>query len=258
MQRENPTLQFLFLILFSAVFYYLSDSGALGFMEKGLQPVQKSAFGIFNFFGGVGKDEKIKILEEKNLELSKKLVDQKKLESDVAAFRDQFETESVRTSLLLPAQLLGIKSFVPNVTPPEYFILDKGKSDKLTKGDAIVFEDNYVGKVEKVSTFQSQVLLPTNSAFSIPAKTQNGVLGIVKGQGGGEMIFQNVLLSEKINVGDLVLTAPDVDLEGVGASPDLIIGKIVSIEKSEIFQKARIRNLLDYSSLDRVFVLRAQ
>jgi rod shape-determining protein MreC len=258
MRRQTPTFLFLFLIFFSATFYLLGNAGSLGFLEKGLQPVQKSTFGFFNFFGGVGKSEELSRLKEENLNLSKKIVDQKKLESDIAAFRNQFETETIRTSDLLPSEVLGIKGFVPNITPPEYLVIDKGSADNVRKEDAVVFKDNYVGKVERVSIFQSKVLFPTNSAFSTSAKTQTGVLGVIKGQGGGEMILDNVLLSEKISVGDLVLTGPDTDLNGSGASPNLIIGKIVSIEKSELFQKARIKSLIDYSTLSRVFVFRGR
>lgn len=257
-RRSSPNFLFVFLVFLSVSFYFLDRTGSLGFLERGLQPLQKSIFGVFSFSNGIGRDQELKNLKDENLALSKKLLDQKKIEADIDAFRNQFETESVRSNILLPSEILGIKGFIPNVTPPEFFVLDKGRSDNVKNGDAVVFEDNFIGKIERVSVYQARVLLPTNSAFSIPAKTQNGVLGVVKGQGGGEMILDNVLVSEKINAGDFVLSAPDVDFEGGGASPNLIIGKIISIEKKsgDLFQKARVKSLTNYASLTRVFILK--
>ena len=262
MERKNYSSIFVFLLLLSIALYLLGRTGSLSFLEKGLQPIQKSTFAVFGFFGNLEQNEEIEKLKKENLELSKRLLDQKKLDADLMAFRDQFETETIRSSILIPAEILGIKGFIPNITPPEYYVLDKGKNDNVKEGDAVVFEDNFVGKIDRVSVFRSRVLLPTNSSFSFSAKVVGSlpagrqVLGVVKGQGGGEMILDNVLLSEKINTGDFVMTSPDADLDGRGIAGNLIVGKIVSIEKGgELFQKARIKSLIDYSKVTRVFIL---
>lgn len=256
-RKESPVLLFTFLLILSIVVYFLGKSGALNFLEKGLTPIQRSTLGVSSFLGGFGKNEEIESLKKENLLLSKQILDQLKLEEDLKALRSQFETESIRTNLLLPAEVIGIKGFIPNITPPGSFILDKGTADNLTIGSAVIFEDNFVGKIEKMSRFQSRVLLPTSSESNFAAKTQSGVSGVIKGQGNGEMVFENVLISEDLKAGDLVLTSADSDLEG-GVAPNLVIGKILSVERnpSELFQKARVVPLIDYSRLTRVFILK--
>jgi cell shape-determining protein MreC len=55
----------------------------------------------------------------------------------------------------------------------------------------------------------------------------------------------------------LVLTNGDVGLNGSGFPPDLIVGKITSIEKkpSALFQKAEVESFLDFSKITAVFVI---
>ena len=185
------------------------------------------------------------------------MADQKKLEAEISAFRDQFETETIRTNILLPSNIVGMKGFLPN-TPPSEFIIDKGKKDGIVLDDAVIFKGNLIGQVSITSKFLSKVLLITNSDSSFAAKTEAGVLGIVKGQGNGEMIFQNVLLSENLKVGELVFTSPGSDLEGRGIISNLIVGKISSIEKnpSDLFQKAKLKALVDYPKLSKVFIVK--
>ena len=71
------------------------------------------------------------------------------------------------------------------------------------------------------------------------------------------MILDNVLLTENLKNGDLVLTKGDVNLNGEGFLPGLIVGKIISVEKSPsaLFQKAQVEGLVDVTKLSTVFVI---
>lgn len=242
----------------SIIIFALGRAGIFNFLEVATNPIQRSAFNAFQIFGKIGSDQEIEDLKKENLSLTKKFVDQEKLKAEISAFRDQFETEEVRSNVLLPANIVGMKGFIPNVTPPENFILDKGESDSVRVNDAVIYQDNIVGRVSQTTKYLSKVLLVTASTSTFAARTEGGVLGIVKGEGNGEMVFQNVLLSETIKVGELVLTSGDMDLEGRGSIPNLIVGKIVSLEKnpSELFQKARLKPFIDYSKLSKVFLMR--
>lgn len=70
------------------------------------------------------------------------------------------------------------------------------------------------------------------------------------------MILDNVLLSETLKVGDVVLTNGDIDQNGKGLPPDLIVGKITSVDKnpSALFQKADVVSFVDFSKLSTLFV----
>ena len=62
---------------------------------------------------------------------------------------------------------------------------------------------------------------------------------------------------EKLEKDDFVLTKGDVDSEGHGIPADLVIGKIVSVNKkaSNLFQSASVQSLVDFSKLNMVFVM---
>ncbi|HZJ18567.1 MAG TPA: rod shape-determining protein MreC, partial [Patescibacteria group bacterium] len=69
--------------------------------------------------------------------------------------------------------------------------------------------------------------------------------------------LDNVLLSENLKKGDIILTKGDIDQEENGYPPDLIIGKIISVDKSPsaLFQKADVVSLVDLSKLTTVFII---
>ena len=81
--------------------------------------------------------------------------------------------------------------------------------------------------------------------------------GLIKGQGNGQIVLDNVLLSEKIENGDLVVTGGTKDIEGIGLPPDLVIGKIYALQKnpSALFQKAEVKSFIDSVQLSTLFII---
>jgi len=260
MQKRSSFVHY-FLVFFalSLLIFLTSQTGILkpisSFSQSLLSPIQSATYGIFyNFTSG---SSQIKLLEEENSALSKKLIDQTKLVQDNKALRDQFQTQNPASSSLIPADVIGAPGFIPGISVPETLTLDKGENDGLKTGDAVIYKDNLIGKITKMSAFSSSVTLVTNSSSSFTAKTlKTQSLGVVKGQGGGEIILDNVLLSDTLQKQDIVLTKGDVNQDGSGFPPDLVVGKIISISKnpSDLFQKAEIKSLVDFANLNKVFV----
>ena len=94
--------------------------------------------------------------------------------------------------------------------------------------------------------------------MSFPAKTsQTNAIGVLKGSGNNTMVLDNVVLSDDLKVGDLVVTAMDQDIKSQGFPPNFIIGKIISVEKnpSSLFQRASLSGLVDVTKLSFVFVI---
>ena len=90
----------------------------------------------------------------------------------------------------------------------------------------------------------------TVSASSTPA------FGVIKGKGNGEMVLDNVLLSESLSIHDTVLTKGDIDSNGVGLTSGIVVGEITSIDKkpSSLFQTGQVKSPLDFSQLSFVFI----
>jgi len=157
----------------------------------------------------------------------------------------------------LPSNVVGAPGFIPGLSVPFNLIIDKGSKDNVKVGMGVVVGNNLVGKIVQTSFFLSKVSLVTDPSLSLSSKTTSNAAGVIKGVEGGKMVLDNVILSESLKNGDFVLTNGDINLDGVGLPPDIIIGKIISIEKnpSALFQKAKVESLLNFTKLSKVFVV---
>lgn len=259
-KRESIFPIFLLFLILSITIFVLSKngilSGASDILDSTVYPVQKS---IFDLSGLVFKREndEIKKLKSENKELYWKLQAFQNLEKENAALKDQFQTTYPKSNNLLPAVVISAPSFMPDLVA-DFVIIDKGERDKVKAGQAVVFKNNLVGRVSKTSKGRSVVTLLINKNFVFAAKdSKTGALGVIKGKGNEDIIFENILVSDDLRVSDIVLTKGDINLDGTGILADLIVGKIASIDKkpSALFQTAKIESLVDFTKLSTVFVV---
>ncbi len=253
------TLFFLILcILFLTAFRSPFFSAGRGVIELIVVPLQRTIYSAFGGIFGFGDGEKIKRLTDENSNLRSQIAKQKTLDAEVKALRDQFQTAKPDARTLLPAAIIGSKGFLPGISLPSEIVVNKGKHDGVEKGYVVVYKDNLLGVVTGVSQHVSLVKLVTSNTISFTAKTANtNALGVVSGQGSGVMLLKNVVLSDKLAVSDLVLTKGDMDEKGRGYPPDLIVGKIVSVDKkaSSLFQSAQINSPVDITKIPIVFIV---
>jgi len=261
-KKENFTSIFLFFLIFAIIIFTLSKFGFLSFpasiLQKALSPFQSITYSSFNFLLKAN-DSKIKKLEGENSELIKKIVSQDILQKENSALADQFATTSIRSQTLLPAKIVGAPSFIPGVSIPQSFIINKGTQDNVKAGNAVIYKDNLVGKIAESNLYFSKVVLITNPSFSSTVKTlRTQAQGVIKGQGGNQIILDNVLQPDDIKISDIILTKGDQGIKGIGLPPDLTLGKLISVAKkpSNLFQKGEVASLLDFSNLSTVFVIR--
>jgi rod shape-determining protein MreC len=259
MKRKSNFLPAFVVVFFLCVLILVLNSlGSLksisSFFEKEASSIQLITFRIFQKLPFVSEDTRIKELEDKNLEFLSKISDYEKVKRENQALSDQFQTAYPQSTELLKVNIIGASAFVPGVSIPDIFVVDRGAKNNLKVGMAIVIKDNLVGIISKVSENLSEVNTVNNALVSFTAKTEGGVVGIIKREEG--LTLDNILLSENLSKGELVLTKGDVDSNGVGIPPNLIVGKIISIEKkpSELFQKAKVESFVDFVHLSTVFV----
>ena len=260
-KKENFLLAFVVFLVLSFIVFGLSKTGILDPVEaisqKILSPFQLATYNIFNNLSFLGENAKIKKLESENMILTSMLYSQTKLQKENSALSDQFRTVYPKSYSLIPANIVGAPTFIPGVSLPETFIVDEGESNGVKVGDAVVYKNNLVGRVTKINSYLSEVTLLTNASSSFTARTSTSQsLGVIKGQGEGQMILDNVLLSSTLKTDELVLTNGDTGLNTGGYPPGLVVGKIVSVDKnpSSLFQKADVESFLDFSSLTTVFI----
>lgn len=196
------------------------------------------------------------VLKE-NQRLRKLLVDQQKLIRENAALKDQFATISPASSTLLPATVIGAPGFVPGVSKPEMLVLAVGKNHGIKGGEAVIVNNNLIGRISQVSPALSIVELVTKSSVPFLARTSDtNATGLVYAENGA-LQLGNVVLAENVKKGDMVITKGNSDKKGSGYPADLIVGKIIDIEKkpSALFQTAKIQSLVDISRLTTVFII---
>jgi cell shape-determining protein MreC len=262
--REKERLVFTFFIFLSLsiIILALSLFGKLAepqsFLEKGVSFLPKITYGLFQGLPLVSETKQIKKLKEENLALVSKLVDQDKLQKENAALLSQFQTPEPKSFDLLPAKVVGAPGFIPGIITPANLILDKGEKDNVRLGDGVVLKSNLIGRVNEVSSYLSKVDLVVNPLVTLSVKTINGATGIVRGAGGDKMTLDNVSASEILETEDFVLTNGNIDIDGTGIPPDLIVGKIRSIEKipTAVFQRAQVESLINFTKLSTVFIIK--
>lgn len=196
-------------------------------------------------------------LIKENDRLQKQLVDQKKLQDENNALKDQFMTNNPSNGHIVPASIIGAPGFIPGISLPEKLILNKGSSSGVAKGHAVVVKDTIIGIVSDVSSSLSVVSVLGKGDTSFTAKTlETHAVGLVSAAGGG-LELRNVVLSQKLKRGDIVLTKGDIDALGRGIPPDLIVGRIVAIDKkpSSLFQTAQLKSPVAVSDISTVFIV---
>lgn len=258
-QKQQIYQVFLFCILLSLILIVISPTNpirfASGFIEKLFSPLQKS---VYSNLGLVVKDsdEELAYLKAENLQLTLLKIKLKTLEEDVQALRSQMAEINIPSEKLLDAKIIGSDAGIPGVMPSQ-IIINIGSGQNVKEGMAVVYKNALVGKTTKIARNRAVVMLTNNEKMSLTAKTlKTEALGIIKGDR-SDMLFSDVLLTEKLEKNDLVLTRGDINIDGRGFPPDLIIGKIIAIEKkpSDLFQSARVAPFIDITELESVFVI---
>lgn len=262
MQRKENFLPF-FLVFFSLslLIIFVGKSGILNglisIINKATFPAKTATLNIFGF-----ENETIKKLSEENAMLRKQVSEKQSITAENKALKDQFAKSGSRSQDLLPARVVGIPGFIPGVSLPQYLIIDKGSKEEVRVGATIVVGNYLVGKVIQATDKFSKVELIThkNSTFAGKVASQDGreVSGIIKGGGTDKLSFENVLLTMPLKKEDNVLTKGEKNARGVGFPPDLIIGKVTSVEKksADLFQKAEVVSFVDFTNLTIVFILK--
>ncbi|HEX7041792.1 MAG TPA: rod shape-determining protein MreC [Patescibacteria group bacterium] len=257
MQKKNLIFPYVIIsLVFLAFVLLLGVFGWLGFFKNS---IQGSIFSFGNLLQSSENQTQIDKLKAQNAELTKEVAQYKMIKDDNKALRDQFNDSSFSPSSLLPSRVVGEPSVLPNISLPEELIIDKGRTSGLERGDAVIVKDNAVGQIEEVSDYFSKVMLVSDKNFALSGKDSNtGAVGIIKGLGNGNILFDGVLLSDNLKVGDIIVSSGSQDMLGKGFPPNIVIGKVSAVEKnpSALFQSGQVVPLISFSKQSIVFVLK--
>jgi rod shape-determining protein MreC len=134
-------------------------------------------------------------------------------------------------------------------------IIDKGVDDGVFVGMPVESARGLVGQVYRTTNRSAMVILITDNISSIPARLGSSrATGIIRGGGlGGSMTMDWINQEAQIESGEVALTS------GLGGKfpQDMVIGRIIETDRqeAELFQKAIVQPVVDFDSLEIVFVV---
>lgn len=260
MERIIPDIKvLLILIFFSLLIFILDTIKLLNLPKQALFYITNPiSFGIYHTSKNISKQfyfifsarfaaQENKALKEQVGQLFAENANLRKQLAETQALVSQGKALDPATYNLLPARPIGLG---------RYLKIDKGSSLGVQVGQAVVFEDNFVGKIEAVSSQTSSVQLLTDPDLKVAAFSQNKegkAKGVLIGQFGTDILLDKILHEEKINIGDLVYSE---GLEGF-LPRGLILGKVTQVidQENQVFKQAKVQSIFDIRDLDLVFVM---
>ena len=133
-------------------------------------------------------------------------------------------------------------------------LLDKGRSDGIRSGMAVVNINGLVGRTIEVSPHSSKVLLISDPDSSVSAYVaRSKVLGVVNGALSNVLEMKYIISSSSVEAGDLIVTSGVSDIFPKG----IPVGTVVKADKRDydLFQYIELKCSADLSKLDKVFIL---
>ena len=203
-------------------------------------------------FGGVM--EKNSRLSEEVIYLQAKLVGLENLEQENRHLQDQLDFYKRQKHTLIPCQVTArtISGWWQSMR------LDKGRTQGVETGRAVISPDGLVGRTDEVSAYTAEVLLISDPACKVSARvSRTGSFGLVTGlgvnaQGYPVARMQFIHKDSPVRAGDAVVTS---GLGGVFPK-DILIGYIetVGMEEAGLYQYADIIPKAVTELMDVVFV----
>lgn len=184
---------------------------------------------------------KIQALLSENISL-------KELKNENVILREALRTGLNKEFKLVLAEVIG------KDMDRDSILINKGSRDKLIKGLVVITQQKIlIGKITEVYPNFSRVSLISEKDIFFNAKIiDKEISGVARGKGRLKVYLDLIPQTEKIEKGDLVVSAP-----GKTYPKGLLIGYIGEIKKNDVqpFQKAEILPLFDFKELKTIFVI---
>jgi rod shape-determining protein MreC len=132
--------------------------------------------------------------------------------------------------------------------------ISSGERQGVLQGMSVVTPDGIVGQVIRTTGGYADVALVTDPQSRVGVLVQESrARGTAAGRGAGPLKLENMLRTEDVKNGDLIVTS---GTDGV-YPPGLVVGRVANLEKKEhgMFQAADIIPAVDTTKLEEVLVV---
>jgi len=212
---------------------------------------QKIIYQIAQKINGITGEENNNLREE-NAQLLGEVAFLKRVEQENNFLREQIGLSANEERELILAEVIGYDILGSN----RQFLINKGKEDGVEEGMVVISAGNLlVGQViEALGSFAKVRLLADPNSKVNALIQESGITGLVKSAQGLDLVIDLLPQGEEINSGETVVSS---GLAGIFPS-GLLIGQIQKVISSDarISQTAKIKPVVDFMKLERVFVIK--
>jgi rod shape-determining protein MreC len=212
-------------------------------VTNGIGDVWRNATGIFR------RRAELDALQARIVDLEDRTVRLDEVERENARLRDLLAFRQRLAGEVLTAAVIGHDATGLART----LTIDRGESDGVMKGAAVLAPAGIVGQVFFVSAHAARVLLITDHNSGLDAVVQRTrARGIVEGTVNDGCGLKFVKRTEDLQTGDVVVTS---GVDGIFPR-GLPIGQLISVDKrgQGLFQYATVRPFVDFDRLEEVLV----
>ncbi len=224
-------------------------------------PVQFVFFKFFSFIGGAGRDlVSLRRAQKENERLRRELA----VHRSVSGLFSELVKENGRLRSLAgfsARNTYGIQLIPAEVisrSPSSWFssvVLDRGSSDGVKNGKAVVSPQGLIGRVVEVHPNSCKVLLilDENSSVSVMLPRISEI-GVMAGRGGGDPQLKYISSTSDVRDGDIAVTSGTSDYYPRG----IPVGRVSGREKKDfdLFHNIRIKTDVNFSDLGPVFIVK--
>jgi rod shape-determining protein MreC len=274
-RRSRSGLWFAAFTIVSLLLLLASSTDAARSLQRAsaraLDPVRQAIGGIGEGVAGiVGVIGEIDRLRSENDDLRRRLAgaEQRLAELEEAAAENADLRELLGLTESLEMDLLPVR--IISRDPSNFtweFGIDAGTDDGLAVGMPVVGSAEgagaLAGTIVAVGSDSATVRMIVDPRSSVVAVDQQSrALGLVQGQPGGQLVMVQVDVTDRLAVGDTVITAGLVLGDAVARSDyprGLLIGHVAEVEPdpNALTQTGFVRPALDFNRLDRLLVVTA-
>ncbi|MDQ3020570.1 MAG: rod shape-determining protein MreC [Bacteroidota bacterium] len=239
------------LIIISLILIFSNDNSQVRFLRAVavgfVGAIQSGVSAVPNVFEIQKENE---FLREKNIELSNELSALKEAKLENLRLTKILGLKEKNISGVVIAKIVN-KSLVQ---ARNTITLNVGGSDSVKANMPVITDDGLVGRIVSTSNHYSIAQILYNRNLSISVKIQRSrVDGILNYDGAGNLIINNVPKSADVKAGDVIITSEYSNYFPAG----IPVGTVAEEGNLDnLFKKVIVKPLVDFSSLEEVFVLR--
>lgn len=250
------------LAIIAAQLQWLSPLQGLG--ARGLAPVQESLYTLVEpvagYFGGLRGAEELRqeneALKQRVAQQDSEIVRLREAEKELQDLKKLQNITSNTEYQFAVARVIGRNP--GNLA--RTIVLNKGSDAGIQKGQTVLTEGGLVGQVKSVTPTESEVLLITSGALTVPGRVQrleSRLTGIIEGELGGKGLVMKWIEHRdgiaRILESDTILTSG----EGQTFAPNVLVGTVKTVHSRDIdpFETAEIESLVDFKRLEQVYII---